>query len=493
MKCLPLILVLFFISCSTEKKSRDAREYEADDLLSIYEPKWFSASEKHSLRDSEGRVQPHLFFDISPEFTEKEQLANIVVTTPENSHLSYGVDLISGQRYYAHSYCNQTDVWNQKSGTFGRPYFSLAYMPRVLDQMGEPQKVIVFGGGDRLRTSIDHHFVRVRIIGAYVEENCQELNCLGKDNWLSRLVFIAVDPKESRFSEITDIESFEKVESWDKLQATLQNMDGRNYSVDRNYPFIRVRRLIPYKEAIQLFRKRSAFLSDEEIKKIQKGCHTLYDKFWEDVGKDRDEDKVAKTQEELKKKVKIIEDLQEKKLPTGKMARFRKFIKKYFTNAATCEKFVYHGNINQNAEHFWFHSYMGMYIRLHKEGYYFDCRRKVWSENLINVNGDPVHFLPDEIDFCSTKDLDMALDYMPNHLNGMKGVLGNYYRFIDYDTHEFGTHRKTYSWVKMSTRKYECRPDPNTVIYDKINVIPEDASWKKWEVIDVADELKIIY
>ena len=111
----------------------------------------------------------------------------------------------------------------------------------------------------------------------------------------------------------------------------------------------------------------------------------------------------------------------------------------------------------------------------------------------MNVNGDPVHFLPDEIDYCSTKDVDMALEYMPNLMNGLKGVMGNYFRFIDYDTHEFGTHRKVYSWTKMSTRKYDCRPDPNTLIKGKLNVIPEDASWKKWEIIDVADELKIIY
>ena len=141
MKCLSLVLTVLLLSCSSQKKSR---EQEAEELISIYEPKWFSVSEKHSLRDREGRIQPHLFFDLSPEFAEKEQLANIVVTTAENSHLAYNVDLISGQRYYAHSYCNQSDVWNQKSGTFGRPYFSIAYMPRVLDQMGEPQKVIVF-------------------------------------------------------------------------------------------------------------------------------------------------------------------------------------------------------------------------------------------------------------------------------------------------------------------------------------------------------------
>ncbi len=134
-----------------------------------------------------------------------------------------------------------------------------------------------------------------------------------------------------------------------------------------------------------------------------------------------------------------------------------------------------------------------MYIRLHKEGYYFDCRKKVWAQNLFNVNGDPVHHLPDEIDFCSDNDVDLAMEYMPNHLKTLKNIMGPNYRFTDYDTHEFGTHRKIYSWVKMDTRKYDCRPDPNSLIRDKLQVFPEDASWKRWETIDVEGDPKIIY
>ncbi len=490
LKCLPLIIALFLISCSNHNQRR---EYEAEELLTIYEPKWFSASEKHSLEDQLGRVQPHLFFDVNPEFTEKDQLANVLITTLENSHLAYNVDLVSGQRYYSHHYCNQGDVWNQKSGTFGRPYFSIAYMPRVLDQMGDPQKIIVFGGADRIKPSLDHHFVRVRIIGGYVEETCPEANCLGRDTWNSRLVFIAVDPQDSNYSDIRDIPDFQYLQSWDKLQVTLQNLEGRNFTVDRTFPYTRVRKLIPYRESVQYFRKRSAFMSDDEVKKIQSGCHKLYDLMWKEVGEDRPEDILTRNRADLEKKLKAREALRESKKPVGKMARFRKFIKKYFTEAATCEKFVYHGNINKSAEHFWFHSYVGMYIRLHKEGSYFDCRRKTWASNIYNVNGDPVHFLPNEIDDCNDKDMDLAMEYMPNHLKSLKGVMGDFWRFIDYDTHEYGTHRKVYSWAKMTNKKFDCRPDPNQIIMEKMNVFPDDVSWKKWDPIDLEEDLKIIY
>ena len=123
--------------------------------------------------------------------------------------------------------------------------------------------------------------------------------------------------------DIRDIESFSSLQSWEKLQTTIQNMDGRNFSVDRTYPYIRARKLIPFRESIQLFRKRSAFMSDTEIKKIQKGCHSLYDKLWDEVGKDRVEDMPANNQDELKKKVQARESLREKKQPVGKLARFR--------------------------------------------------------------------------------------------------------------------------------------------------------------------------
>ncbi len=489
LKCLSLLAAFFLLSCATQKR----REFEPEALLSLHRPKWFSANEKHSLRDSTGKNQTHLFFDISPEFTEKDQFANVVITTLENSHLAYSVDVVSGQRYYSHSYCNQGDVWNKKSGTFGRPYFSIGFMPRILDQAGDPQKVIVFGGRDRLKASLDHDFVRVRIIGSYIEESCPDANCLSRDTWVSRLVFVAVDPMEPNYSDVKDISDFLVNHSWEKLQPTLENLDGRNFSGDRTYPATRVKKLLLYKESLQLFRKRSAFMSDTEIEKIQKGCHALYDKLWADVGLDRDEDKPSLNQDELRKKLKVREELGDKKKPIGKIARFQRFIKKYFNETATCEKFVYHGNINNDPERFWFYSYIGMYTRLHKEGYYFDCRRKAWTENIYNVNGDPVHLILNEIDLCTDKDIDLAMGYMPNLLKSVKSVLGRHYRFIDYDTHEFGTHRKIYSWVQMKNKKFDCRPDPNRMIMDKMSVFPEDVSWKRWDVIDVANEMKIIY
>ncbi len=103
-----------------------------------------------------------------------------------------------------------------------------------------------------------------------------------------------------------------------------------------------------------------------------------------------------------------------------------------------------------------------------------------------------MHNLPQHIDGCDEKDLDQAMNYLPNFIKGLKGF-PNYYRFIDYDTHAFGTHRKLYSWTKQSSRRYDCSVDPNVAIKRDLELFPEEVSWKERDVVDIEDDLKIIY
>jgi hypothetical protein len=133
-----------------------------------------------------------------------------------------------------------------------------------------------------------------------------------------------------------------------------------------------------------------------------------------------------------------------------------------------------------------------MYYRLHKDGYYFDCGSKTWHKNTLNAEGKPVFVLENEIDRCTTRDIDTAMGYLPNFLNGLKGSGTVYYRFIDYDTHGFGTHRKMYSFVKLKARKYECSNDPNEGIRKEVRTFPEDVTWTARDVKDIADRMKLI-
>lgn len=481
------ILVLMLLTSCTWRKNHLAEP----EILTTVPNKWFSTNLNHSLTNQSGVPKPHMLFDTSPDFTSIQGEVNVVIATPADSKNAYQIDLNSGQRFYDHTHCPQNDIWNEYSSAVNRPSFSIAYIPRVLDQLGGPQKVIVWSQRKALVETAGTNFQKVRLIGAYVEQECEEGNCLGKSNWTSKLVFLAVDANDPSYHKIQTLQDFIKAINWEQVKAQLGNIDGRNFIGEQTYPATKIGELIEFQEAFQYFRKRSIFLTDVELKKIQKGCHALYDGLWEEVGKMRPEDAPAKTVAELNAKLKLKEELKKKKVPVGFAKRFQIFTKKYFKEISTCEKFVYHGNINRDLEKFWFLSYVGIYYRLHREGYFFDCKNHSWQRNVLNEEGKLIHDLPRDIDECNEADLDQAMDYLPNFLTGLKNEK-EYFKFIDYDNNAYGTHEKVYAWVKLKNRRFDCSSDPNTAIRKDMRVFPEDVSWKDRDVKDISDNMKII-
>jgi hypothetical protein len=482
-----LCTLLAVAACSWNR-----RDQYASELVTTFPNKWFSVSKNHTILNQDLLPVPHVYFDSTPQFELTDQDVNVVISTPEESEHAYALDLQSGQRYYSHSFCAQKDVWADYKGELFRPRFSIGHIPRVLDQLGEPQKVIIWSKRLQIREFAATNLHKVRLVGAYVEQSCPEGNCIGKSNWLSRLVFLAVDSEDPYYDSVKDIKGFQSVVNWREAKAMLGNMEGRNFRSDSTFPSTRVGELIDYKDAFEYFKKRSIFLSDKELKKIQKSCHGLYDQLWKDVGEVKPEDKPATTLEELDKKIKLHEELRKKQIPLGFAARFRAFTNKYFNEITTCEKFVYHGNINQDPERFWFLSFIGIYYRLHREGYYFDCNNKAWLRNVPDENGKPVYHFLDQLERCSEREIDQAMDYLPNFLAGLRGEK-DYYKFIDYDNHTYGTHRKLYSWVRVKTRRFDCANDPNEKVRQETKVFPEDVVWKERRIKDIGDKMKIIY
>lgn len=462
-----------------------------NEILNTFPNKWFSVNKNHSLADMNERPLSNLFFDTTADFNTSNRSVNLIITTPEDSEHSYKLDISSGQRYFSHSYCKQKDIWNVYPKSIDRPIFSIGYMPRTLDQTGEPQKVIVWSKTKNHQQLVATNYVRVRLLGAFIEQLCLEGNCLGKDNWVSRLVFVAIDEDDQKSSGIDTLESFKEAFDWEKSKAYLANIDGRNFIGDKTYPAVKVSELISYDDAIKHFKKHSIVFSDDELSKVQKNCHLLYDKLWEQVGRVREEDLPAKNGDEATGKILLKEKFQKEKKPFGFAARFSAFTKKYFQEITTCEKFVYHGNVNRDRDKFWFLSYVGMFYRMNREGFYFDCKSRVWHRNQIDEKGDKVYDIKSEISGCKEKDIDQAMGYLPNYLNGLKGEK-EFYRFVDYDNHSFGSHSKLYSWVKMKAQKFECSNDPNDNIRRGLKISPEDVTWQERHVKDFDEELKII-
>ena len=485
MKSPVLLTALILMGCAHRNQQ---------EIVTIYDNKWFSANKEHSIEGPDSKPVPHLFFDVSPDFVSSNRSANVIITTPYRSPHAYGMDLPSGQRYFIHSYCEQKDVWKKQGGTYSRPDFSIGYLPRVLDQLGDPHKVIVFGDVKRERGLLDTNHARVRMVGAYVEQICMEGNCVGKNTWLSRLVFVAVDADDRSFDHIASLKAFKREVKWDKIKTQLENMDGRNPIGQFVSPAIRVRPLIGFSEAFSYFKKRSIYFTPKELVKVQSSCHMLYEKFWTDVGEIRPEDRRTTSKDEFAAKLRLREEIRLQKKPVGFAARLRIFVKKYFNEMKTCEKFVYHGNINQNPDKFWFLSYMGFFFRLHQDGYYYDCGRNIWEKNYLTEDAKPYYDLVSGIDGCSDKNMDLAVKSMAELVRSENLNQTRKFRFVDYDTHAFGSHRKLYSWTKFKLGKFECFDDPNGVIQSKLRYAPEDTPWIDREVKDrTLLDSKIIY
>lgn len=481
------ILLLTLGGCSLRKEKPVGSE-----LLQTFKNEWFFNDPFHTIVGSDGIPVPHVLFDTTPEFNDKAQTVNVIIATPQDSQHVYQIDLNSGQRYFSHSLCKQKDIWHKYSGTIHRPQFAIGYIPRVLDQLGMPQKIIVWSNRSRYGSEADFHAYKVKIVGAYVEQICPEGNCIGKSNWLSRMVFVGVDADDTSMPQINNITEFKNTIKWDESKAQLENVQGKNFIGSETYPYVQVGQLIEYKEAFNFFKKWSIFMTDKELGKIQSGCQALYKKLWQSVGKERREDLPSKTKEELKAKIKHIEELKKKRMPVGFAARLKKFTKEYFDEITTCERFVYHGNINNRPDIFWFFSYMSIYYQLHRDGYHYNCQLKAWQRNVLNHDGKPTYNLKRDIDQCSEREFDLAMEYLPNFLTSLKNEK-EYYQFIEYDNHPFGTHKKMYSWVKMRSTKFDCSKDPNDEIKKELNVYPSDVRWKARFFKDQEYDTKIIY
>lgn len=446
LKSLLTVSLLFVLGC-TKLKTEGSKAPQRE-LPSPISAGWFEQDPNHGLWNLEGRPEPHLFFDLTPDLSKDKTYGNVVITTPYDSPYAYKMDLKSGQRYFDHAYCAQKDIWEQRGGTFNRPQFSLGHMPRMLDQLGGPQKVVVLGDYIRREKNLDRQSYRIRIVGAFVEKSCPQGNCVVKNNWVSRLVLVGVDPDESMI--IT--KDIKKKYDWNEVKSALENIDGRNFVTEKSFPAIKIGQLMPYSEAIKYIGQNTIYFSDEELGKISNACRSLYDRLWNDL-------------HEGDKKISF-------------QSRLATFTEKYLKEINTCDKFIYYGNISMDHEKFWFLSQMMMFFRLHSDGHYFDCSRKSWTTNTVDDMGNLMYDLKQGIRKCDDKALNVAMDYMPNYLVGLKGNHNSYYRFIEFDTHSYGSHRKLYTWVKVDRKKFDCSNDPNEAIIKSIRVMPEDISWK---------------
>ena len=95
----------------------------------------------------------------------------------------------------ARSALRQTDIWKNYRGVIFRPPYTEGVIPRVLDQLGKPQRIYVFGSEEYYKNQTRVLANKVRVVGGVIEQFCTKAPCTKKNTWQSKMILLAVDVK----------------------------------------------------------------------------------------------------------------------------------------------------------------------------------------------------------------------------------------------------------------------------------------------------------
>ena len=479
------ILTSLVIGCSMKTNSSDdelifgSKDY-ADAFVSQLKPRWFKTTDRFSLINSENQTLPNRFFDVSPFNDIKKKTMNIIVTTPEDSLYYNKLNISSGQIYVDKKFCPQEDEYKKLNGDIFRPPFSIGVVPRILDQLNKPQKVIVFGGKDYFKKYHLTHYFDVRVVGGYIEQVCPHGACLTSDQWLSRLVLVAVQNGHKKYAQTQTLTDLKKVHDWDYIKAFIQNGLGKNKISDKYFPSYRLGSEVSSGQAISFLEKNSTIFSLRKLQSMRLSCYKLYDFLWKDLSYISSTEKLAKSKEDIRKKaIKIRDSKNRKRLEKPFYRRFIRNYKRFGDQYTTCTKYIKPTNINKDPQRHWFFAYLTAFHKLHDLGYAFNCRGNNWQINPLVGKGKRLISLKEQFAPCSSTDIDKAMASAIKMLDILRSNRRISYRYIDYDKGSTGTHHKVYSWVNSDGKVNSCKDQSDSNFDLTRSIFPKDISWKK--------------
>jgi hypothetical protein len=482
------LILTSLVNCTrlglTKKSVQDNRNYEKF-IVSSIQAKWFKrVPSRFMLLNHQGLTPRHLFFDVNPAINLTKRSLNFVVSTPSQSEVGYNIDLKSGQHYSSHKYCDDSDIWKQYSSDVELPPFSVGIVPRVFDQIGEPQKIIVFGDDGYFQKHFKTNHFDGNVVGGYVEQICPKGACLNRGEWRSRLVLVAIDPGSEKFGKVANLDELSHLVDMAYVKAFIQNGFGTNVKAGNHYATYRMGSFIEAKNAMTFFKKNSIFFTVKKLTKMRKSCYKLYDHVWKKLGQDSKIERLVRTKKTFSSLSKLKPHIQ-KSSSQFFYKRFISTFKKYQKSYSTCEELVYPANVNHDQKRFWFFSYYTMLNLLNKEGYTYDCNKDVWKFNSILPTGKKVVSLSNEFKGCHARNIDKAFSSAAIALQSIRNNSFTSYRFIDYDRGALGTHSKLFSWVPVTNKRYRCAEKKEHFMTQKI--FPHDIKWKKRELKQLRD------
>lgn len=452
--------------------------FDADEIVGKVIPKWFEGKREFLLEQASDEQTVHMFYDINPEIEVKKATLSYVAVTPQGSDFEFGLDPLSGQHFVNKSYCQQEDIWKSYKEMVYRPPFTLGVIPRLLDELGEPQNIIVFGDEGYIQENFLTNMFDARIVGGLIEQICPERKCLKLDEWQSRIVLVGVQKNLPRFSKVKSFADLKRKIDWKRAKAFIENGRGHNKVASSYYPAYRVGAEVSAEQALAYMNKNSIFLKKSKLLNIRKSCQKLYQSIWSDVGRDSDYEvkiRSLKTNKERREYIKTHQ-LTSKSLFSH---RFKQAFSKHHKSYKTCLKYIYPSNINYDVERHWFLAYYSAVHLLHELGYSFDCYKGVWFKNAVLNNGQKEIPLSQEFKSCSAKKIDIAFERAMSFLDILRKKELKTYRYIDYDKGSFGTHNKVYSWTLLNNKHFKCKKRDIPDLGQRFEAFPKDITWRR--------------
>lgn len=453
------------------------KEY-VESLVTGVTPRWHSlAPDWAKLNDAELKSPPHLFWDVGPDVNKKNNTLNFVVEVPEGSPVKYSLDLTSGMHVTEGPYCSQPDSWKKYDFDIERPPFTIGIVPRVLDQLMLPQKIIVFGNGAYYREHFKTNFFDARVVGAYVEQVCPDNTCQHEDSWKSRLVLIGVQNRHPKFENVKRPEDLKKIVDWTKVEAFVENGQGKNKILKKYFPAFRMGALVDASQALHFLGQNSHVFTIDSMKDMKVNCYKLYDHIYQTLGHKSALEKPAETIEQIKLKSRVIKEQRLKKLGTEELffSKFIKTFKKFHKQLKTCSNYVYVSNLQHDRDRHWFMTYIMAFTKMHDLGYVYDCSRKSWFPNPLIAPGKRAEPVEKQMGYCTASSIDRAFDTAVHGLNRQWGSNKTSYRYVTYDQGPLGTHNKIYSWVATDGKVFECKEYSD--YRSQIKTFPSDIRW----------------
>ena len=492
---------------SKKETSSEAPQEELTERMSdlpIVEPipQWLNVNRRFAPRQGEGDPYIHAFFDFLPFPEPKDLKINFVALTPTKSRFAYGVDLHSGQYFKKHNLCSQNDIWKSYRGNITTPPYTEGFVPRMLNQLGDPLKVIVFGDLKYFpkfnpRSPVSQ---RVKVVGGVIEQYCEYYPCSIRSQWMSSLVLIAVNDQDPEYTNVNSISDLRKVMKWSKLKAHMENLPGRLIRGQEQKPAFRISGSVNGKDAFDYALSKGHHFKFDKLKKLRSGCHKLYDHIWRGAQKLRQNIKLKRSKGELSnlrsdsmvvninesifknnlEKNNKDDDLANVDLPIKGFSQFddyfMNFYRKYSRRYLTCNRFVRVSSVRADIDRHWFFAYLTAFMQLERIGYVYHCPRQAWIKNPFLANGKRQFDTNKMKKNCRSEDLERSFDSAVTILQGLKKSLLPHYFYKQYDHGIGGTHQRIYSWIFSNGKMPACKAALNKI--NETVGFPIDISWK---------------